>query len=97
MAHAWQAVRYGDLGTVKEWIEYNSRKQQQNRNHGYDKYGFTPIHYAAKFNQLEIIKLLYKKGNAGIDNLWCTARYHNNEHTLYNDYFLFGTPLAMPM
>ena len=55
----------GKIDTVQQWLAYN--KNQPNRNHYSDKHGLYPIHYAAKFNQPKIMKLLYRDGKAGTD------------------------------
>ena len=62
-----QAVQYGNEEIVKRWLVYY--KHQLNRTHFHDKHGLTPIHYAAKFNQLAIMKMLCDLGHAGNYNL----------------------------
>lgn len=63
-----QAVQDGKIEIVGQWLEYN--KNQPSRNHYSDKHGLYPIHYAAKFNQLQIMELLCgedaKEGIAGM-------------------------------
>ena len=63
----FQAVQDGKIDTVEQWLTYN--KSQPSRNHYSDKHGLYPIHYAAKFNQPKIMKLLCNDGKAGRDQL----------------------------
>ena len=68
-----QAVRDGKVDIVKRWLTFN--KHQPSRNSKIDKHGLTPLHYAAKFNRPEIMKLLCKEGKAGnyVSEVYCIA------------------------
>ena len=46
---------------MEKWLKYDKKRVRVQ-----DKHGYTPVHYAAKFNRLEILKMLYEDGNAGI-------------------------------
>jgi ankyrin repeat protein len=59
-----QAVKSGNKDEVEKWLEYDKLKKFK-RVRVQDKHGYAPVHYAAKFNRLEILKLLHTKGNAG--------------------------------
>ena len=63
-----QAVQYGDKEIVKQWLDYY-KHQPYHTPHDHDQHGLTPIHYAAKFNQLAIMEILCKRGSAGSYNL----------------------------
>ena len=54
-----QAVKDGKKDEVEKWLKYDKKRVRIR-----DKHGYTPVHYAAKFNRLEILKMLYD-GNAG--------------------------------
>jgi ankyrin repeat protein len=56
----WQAVKDGNEIVVKEWLKYNKKRVKFR-----DKDGYAPVHYAAKLNRLEILKLLHEEGKAG--------------------------------
>ena len=56
----WQAVQDGKMDVVRSWLARN--KQQVKFK---DKHGFTPVHYAAKFNHLRILETLHQDGKAG--------------------------------
>ena len=58
-----QAVQYGNKEIVERWMSYN--KNQPHRNRERDKHGLAPIHYAAKFTQAEIMRILCEEGEAG--------------------------------
>jgi ankyrin repeat protein len=49
------AIAKGDLETVKKFIEYGADINEQSN-------GMTPLMIAARYNQVEIIKLLLVKG-----------------------------------
>lgn len=55
-----QAVRVNDIGSIKKLLNDSPVNCNQT-----DKHGYTPLHYAAKFNRFRIFELLYTKGNAG--------------------------------
>ena len=57
----WQAVKDDKKESVEEWLKYNNKRVRFR-----DKHGYAPVHYAAKFNRLEILKLLHEQGKAGI-------------------------------
>ena len=57
-----QAVRVNDVGSIEKLFE---DKSPPNCNQT-DKHGYTPLHYAAKFNRFKIFELLYTKGKAGM-------------------------------
>ena len=52
-----QIIWNDDKDAVKEWLEENDSQVMVK-----DSHGFAPIHYAAKFNRHEIMKLLVKHG-----------------------------------
>ena len=63
----FQAVQDGKEEIVKCWLQFNKSRNRAHRTHDPDKHGLCPIHYAAKFNQPKIMKLLCgKEGKAGI-------------------------------
>ncbi len=49
------AIVKGDLDTVKKMIEFGSDVNQKSE-------GMTPLMYAARYNRVDIIKVLVKKG-----------------------------------
>ena len=53
----WQCIREGKLEDVEEWLREYSH-QVTNK----DIHGFAPVHYAAKFNQPEIMQKLVSEG-----------------------------------
>ena len=57
-----QAARVNDIEAVEMWFECNSPLECDFTN----KYGYTPLHYAAKFNRFEIFEWLLNKGEAGM-------------------------------
>jgi ankyrin repeat protein len=57
-----QAVRINDIGSIEQLLERNSPPDCNQK----DKHGYTPLHYAAKFNRCRIFELLLMKGKAGI-------------------------------
>ena len=62
-----QAVRYDNKEIVEQWMLYN--KNQPHRNRERDNHGLAPIHYAAKFNQAKIMRILCEDGEAGNINI----------------------------
>ena len=54
-----------DINAVEEWLKNKSDSQTSDCNKS-DKYGFTPLHYAVKFNRVGIFEKLMKNGRAGI-------------------------------
>ena len=80
-----QAVQYGNEEIVKKWLHYY--KDKPKRNHYHDKHGFTPIHYAAKFNQFEIMKILFYFGKGGSYTLH-TYKNDNSNSCSYVCYLL---------
>ena len=58
--HFCQAVKDGKTVEVKKWLEYDKKRVRVQ-----DKHGYAPVHYAAKFNRLEILQMLHDEGNAG--------------------------------
>ena len=57
-----QAVRVNDIGSIEQLFEGSSLPDCNQR----DKHGYTPLHYAAKFNRFRIFELLLRKGKAGM-------------------------------
>lgn len=50
------AIAKGDIATVLKFIEYGSDLNERGAN------GMTPLMYAARYNQAEIVKVLLQKG-----------------------------------
>ena len=57
------------MDEVKKWLKYDKKRVKIR-----DKHGYAPVHYAAKFNRLEILRILHVNGKAG-------------ENTKLNSYF----------
>ena len=55
-----QAVRDNNEKAVEEWLKCRKKRVRYR-----DKHGYAPVHYAAKFNHVEILEKLHKEGNAG--------------------------------
>ena len=47
---------------MDEWIEYYSSKNTLHLMDEYDKFGYTPLHYASKFNRYDILVALVDAG-----------------------------------
>lgn len=60
---ALQAIQDNNTKVVQAWLLYNKRRP--NRNRIKDRHGFAPVHYAVKFNRLQLLEDLCKDGNAG--------------------------------
>ena len=58
-----QAIQDNNTKVVKAWLQYNKRRP--NRNRIKDRHGFAPVHYAAKFNRIQLLEDLCKEGKAG--------------------------------
>ena len=69
-----QAVRINDIGSIEQLLESNSSPDYNKK----DKHGYTPLHYAAKFNRSRIFELLLTKGKAGICASIRTYSIQNN-------------------
>ena len=50
-----QAISKGDIETVKKMLEFGTDVNQQSN-------GMTPLMYAARYNKVEIVKLLLENG-----------------------------------
>lgn len=58
-----QAIQDNNTKVVKAWLQYNKRRP--NRNRIKDRHGFAPVHYAVKFNRLQLLEDLCNEGKAG--------------------------------
>lgn len=55
-----QAIKDDKQEVVDNWLKYDKKRVRIQ-----DKHGYTPVHYAAKFNRLEILRKLRETGSAG--------------------------------
>jgi len=84
-----QAAREGNLGVMKALLRRSSLKnimQMTRFANKYDENRLTPLHYAARYHQLECIKLLIgigadvsKKGEDNLTPLHMLAKYKNRD------------------
>ena len=61
-----QAVRDNNLVVVEQWLSYNKQHSTDFHCQQRDEHGLAPVHYAAKFNHLEIMEKLVDTGDAGL-------------------------------
>ena len=69
-----QAVKDGNTEEVEKWLKYDKKMVRVQ-----DKHGYAPVHYAVKFNRLEILQMLHKDGKAGKIYLACSHTFHPQE------------------
>lgn len=82
-------MQYGNKDIVNKWLSYYA--DCPSLNHLHDQHGLTPVHYAAKFNQLEIMKILCDFGKAGTI-VFCphSTQYTCTATELFNYCWVFG-------
>ncbi len=67
-----QFARTGEVDDLRQMLRQKRFRKEVNR---LDDHGMAPLHYAARYNQLDVMRLLVERGKAGKASLNCTRDY----------------------